>query len=226
MPIIGFRELAPGKSFVPILRRLFPMEGSASRQHSCQIKRQAYFLGHKQMSKSGVFLGRCVCACLDMARKTNFNFTLAVDSLAVSAIIYCSAQSYNTSSTTNDDGNHCKNEEGGSPNNIPFYVEYSRVGSKTDGAHSPGVVSFGAAMYLSRGAGPRQFGAAVAPFGGTGPQHVLHVVPLPGSTGLNVHTSNLNQRFMVSCHPRSVHKLTTSASHGTQRGRGLCTAYA
>ena len=53
---------------------------------------------------------------------------------APSAIINCSAQVYDTSSATNDKENHCEKQEGGCQNSTTCSVEYSSVGSNTDGA--------------------------------------------------------------------------------------------
>ena len=51
-----------------------------------------------------------------------------------SAIINCSAQEYDTSYTTNDEGDHCEKQEGGCQNSTTCFVEYSSLGSKADGA--------------------------------------------------------------------------------------------
>ena len=56
-------------------------------------------------------------------------------SLAFPAIINCSAQEYDTPSTTNDEGHHCKKWDGGCQNNTTLFVEYSREGSNDDGAN-------------------------------------------------------------------------------------------
>ena len=56
---------------------------------------------------------------------------------AFSAIINCSAQEYDTSSTTNDEGDHCEKQEGGCQDSTTCSVEYSSLGSKTDGAEPP-----------------------------------------------------------------------------------------
>ena len=61
---------------------------------------------------------------------------------AFSAIIDCSAPEYDTSSTTNDEGNHCEKQEGGCQNSTTCAVQYSSVGSKTDGA-DPSVMILG-----------------------------------------------------------------------------------
>ena len=60
--------------------------------------------------------------------------------LTFSAIINCSAQEYDTTSTTNDEGDHCEKLEGGCQNNTTLSVEYSREGSKADGANPPEAV--------------------------------------------------------------------------------------
>ena len=49
--------------------------------------------------------------------------------LARSATIYCSGQEYDTSSTANDEGNHCE-KDGGWQNNTTLSVDYSKEGSK------------------------------------------------------------------------------------------------
>ena len=66
---------------------------------------------------------------------------------AFSAIINCFAQEYGTSSTTNDEGDHCEKQEGGCQKSSTCSVEYSSVGSKTDGAESS-VMVLGAGSVL------------------------------------------------------------------------------
>ena len=66
---------------------------------------------------------------------------------AFSAIINCSAREYHTSSTTNDEGDHCEKQEGGCQNNTNCSVEYSRLPSKTNGAE-PSVKVWGAGSVL------------------------------------------------------------------------------
>ena len=61
---------------------------------------------------------------------------------AFSAFIYCSAQEYDTSSTANDDGDRCEKQDGGSQNSTTCSIEYSKVGSNTDGAE-PSVMIWG-----------------------------------------------------------------------------------
>lgn len=56
---------------------------------------------------------------------------------AFSAMIYSSGQEYETSSRTTGEGGRCQNLEGGCQNSIARSVEYSRAGSKTDGAEPP-----------------------------------------------------------------------------------------
>ena len=58
----------------------------------------------------------------------------ALKILAISAIINCSAQEYETPSTTNDEWDQCEKEDGGYQNNTTSSVEYSREGSNADGA--------------------------------------------------------------------------------------------
>ena len=55
---------------------------------------------------------------------------------AFSAIINCSAQEYDTSSTTNNEGDHYEKQEGGCQSSTTCSVEYSSLGSKTDGAEA------------------------------------------------------------------------------------------
>ena len=52
-----------------------------------------------------------------------------------SAIINCSAQEYDTSSTTNNEGDHCEKKDGGCQNSTTLSVEYSREESNYDGAN-------------------------------------------------------------------------------------------
>ena len=66
---------------------------------------------------------------------------------AFSAIKNFSAQEYDTSSTTNDEGGHCENQEGGYQNNTTCSVQYSNLASKTDGAE-PSVSIWGACSVL------------------------------------------------------------------------------
>ena len=66
-----------------------------------------------------------------------------------SAIINCKAQEYYTSSTTNDEGDHCEKQEGGCQNSTTCSVEYSSLGSKTDG-DEPSVSIWGAGSVLLR----------------------------------------------------------------------------
>ena len=81
---------------------------------------------------------------------------------AFSAIINCSAQEYETSSTTKTDAVHCEKIEGGCLNNTTFPVQYSRVGLKLAGAEpSEGMAEArSAALWghwvadADRGAGP------------------------------------------------------------------------
>ena len=53
---------------------------------------------------------------------------------AFSGIINCSVQDYDTLSSTSDEGNHCEKQVGGCQNSTTCSVEYSSLGSKTDGA--------------------------------------------------------------------------------------------
>ena len=66
---------------------------------------------------------------------------------AFSAIINCSAQEYDTSSTTNNDGDHCDKRERSCRNGTTCSVEYSSVGSKTDGA-APSVMIWAAGSVI------------------------------------------------------------------------------
>ena len=61
-------------------------------------------------------------------------------SRAFSAIINCSAQEYETSSTTHNEGDRCEKKDGGCQNNTTLSVEYSREGSKVNGANPSEVV--------------------------------------------------------------------------------------
>ena len=63
------------------------------------------------------------------------------------SIINCSAQEYDTLSTTNDEGDRCENSEGGCQNSTACSVEYLGVGSKTDGAEQS-VIILGAGSVL------------------------------------------------------------------------------
>ena len=65
------------------------------------------------------------------------------------AIINCSAQEYDTSSTTNDEENHGEKREGGCQNNATCSIKYSSLGSKTDGAE-PSMSICGAGSLLLR----------------------------------------------------------------------------
>ena len=70
-----------------------------------------------------------------------FQCTVVVEEACLSAILNCSAQEYETSSTTNADAVHYEKIEGGCQNNTTFPVEYSRVGLKIEGAEpSEGMV--------------------------------------------------------------------------------------
>ena len=68
---------------------------------------------------------------------------------AFAAIINCSAQEYDTSSTANDKGDYCKEQEEGYQNSTTCSVEYSSLGSKPDGAE-PSVSIWGAGSVLFR----------------------------------------------------------------------------
>ena len=68
---------------------------------------------------------------------------------ALSAIINCSALEYDTSSTKNNEGDHCEKQEGGCQNSTTCSVEYSSLRSKTDGAE-PSVSIWGAGSVLFR----------------------------------------------------------------------------
>ena len=59
----------------------------------------------------------------------------SLKSLAFAAIKNCSAQEYDTSSMTNDEGDHCENIGRGCQNITTLSVEYSREGSTADGAN-------------------------------------------------------------------------------------------
>ena len=76
-------------------------------------------------------------------------------SLVFSAIMYCSAQEYGTSSTTNDEGDHGRKLNRGCQNSTTFSVEYSREGKA--------VLKFGPAMSLSGNARPRENDANPTP---------------------------------------------------------------
>ena len=73
--------------------------------------------------------------------------------LSFSAIINCFEQKYDTSSTTNDDEDHCEKQKEGCQNSTICSVEYSREGSKTDDAE-PSVIIWAPAAYYSENAGP------------------------------------------------------------------------
>ena len=53
---------------------------------------------------------------------------------ACSAIINCFAHKYDTASMTKYEGDHCEKQEGGCQNSTTCSVEYSNLGSTTDGA--------------------------------------------------------------------------------------------
>ena len=55
---------------------------------------------------------------------------------AFSAVIHCSAQEYDTSSTTKDEENNCEKNKGDRQTSTTRSVQYSGVGSKTGGAAS------------------------------------------------------------------------------------------
>ena len=59
----------------------------------------------------------------------------SLKSLAFSVTINCSAQEYGTPSTTNGEGDHCEKYDGGCQNSTNLSAEYSREGSKADGAN-------------------------------------------------------------------------------------------
>ena len=63
-------------------------------------------------------------------------------SLIFPTIMYCSAQEYGTSSTTNNEGDHGDKQDGGCQNNTTLSVDYSREGPKA-------VLEFGPAMSAS-----------------------------------------------------------------------------
>ena len=67
---------------------------------------------------------------------------------AFSAIINSSSQEYDTSSTTNDDWNHCEKQEGGYRNSTTCSVESSNVGSTTGGPESSVMIWGGGSVLL------------------------------------------------------------------------------
>ena len=77
--------------------------------------------------------------------------------LVFSAIIYCSAQKYGTSSTANDEGDHGGKQDGGCRNNTTLSVEYLREGSKA-------VLEFGPAMSPSGNTRAREHNANPNPW--------------------------------------------------------------
>ena len=77
-------------------------------------------------------MGLCVLGSDDDIMSSAARWSLK--RLAYAAIINCSAQEYDTPSTTNDEGDHCEKEDGGFQNTT-LSVEYSREGSTADGAN-------------------------------------------------------------------------------------------
>ena len=60
---------------------------------------------------------------------------MVLKSRAFAAIISRSAQEYDTSPTTNDEGDHCEKKDGSCQHNTTLSVEYSREGSNVDRAN-------------------------------------------------------------------------------------------
>ena len=107
----------------------------------------------------------------------------ALKILAISAIINCSAQEYETPSTTNDEWDQCEKEDGGYQNNTTSSVEYSREGSNADGANpSEAVLESGPVMSPSGNTRPRPFGPVMSPSGNTRPRPFEPVLSSSGNT--------------------------------------------
>ena len=64
-----------------------------------------------------------VCAWIGR-RHDELHCAMVFKSLAFSAIINCSAQEYDTPSTTNDEGDHCEEQDGGCQNNTTQTANY------------------------------------------------------------------------------------------------------
>ena len=140
MPRTGSKGRASAKTLVPVLRRCCFMAGFCENLTNVPA-RTAFSRTRSQIALSKLRTPQPVRLC---ARRSGEDILSSStrrswERRAFSAVVNCSAQEYDTPSTTNDDGRHCKKQEGGCQNSTTCSVEYSSVGPKTDGAE-PSVI--------------------------------------------------------------------------------------
>ena len=116
----------------------------------------------------------------------------SLQSLDFSAIIYCSAQEYDTPSTTNDEGDTAKNRTWAARITSNCLWRIREKGQKPP-----------APIHRKPCWG---FGPAMSPSGSTRPQQLGPVTSPSGNTGLRDHDASPNPRFLASCHLRSLAK--------------------
>ena len=154
MPHTGSKELASANMFVPVLQRCYFIVGFCKTLAKLPA-RTAFSRTRFQTALSKLRAPRPMPLCAlgsgedIMSSAARWSWKRR----AFYAIINCSAQECDTSSTTNNEGDHCGRQEGGCQNSTTSSVEYSNLGSKTDVAEAS-VSIWGPAGYYSENAGP------------------------------------------------------------------------
>ena len=146
------KRLASAKRLVPVLRRCCFM---ASENLAKVPARTASSRTRSQTAWSKLRTPRLMRLCARGSGEDTMSYSVrrSRKRRAFPAIINCSAQEYDTSSKTSDDGRHCEKQEGGRQNSTPCPVEYSRVGSNTNDA-DPSVMVRGAGSVFAENTGP------------------------------------------------------------------------
>ena len=131
MPHTGSKELASANMFVPVLQRCYFIVGFCKTLAKLPA-RTAFSRTRFQTALSKLRAPRPMPLCAlgsgedIMSSAARWSWKRR----AFYAIINCSAQECDTSSTTNNEGDHCGRQEGGCQNSTTSSVEYSNLGSK------------------------------------------------------------------------------------------------
>ena len=136
MPHTGSKRLASAKLlFVPVLRRWYFTVGF--RENVAKLP--AMTASSRTQSQTALSKLRTpqsmrLCALESGEDRMSSSARQSRKRRAFAAIRNCSTKEYDTSSTTNDEGDHCEKQEGGCQKSTTCSVEYSRLRPKTDGA--------------------------------------------------------------------------------------------
>ena len=147
MPHTGL-GLASAKRLAPVLRRCYFMAGFCDYLPKVPA-RTAFSRTRSQTAQSKLRSPRPMYLCARGSSEDIMSSSArrSWKKRAFSAIIHCSAQDYGTSSTTNDDGDHCEKQEWDFQNITTYSGKYSSVGSKIDNVE-PSVMVLGAGSVL------------------------------------------------------------------------------